>query len=220
MDSFIPVLKHTQLFRGLGEGEILVLLKCLDAKLRSYGKGEYIFHKGQFVRDIMVLAEGKLHIQKDDYWGNSNIIQTIAPGEMFGEAYAAPNSGAMLNNVIAVEESTVIFLDAKGIFTTCSSACAFHSLVVQNLFFALSEKNRRLVQKLGHMSQRSTREKLMSYLSEESSRQNASTFVIPFNRQQLADFLSVDRSAMSNELRKMREDGLITYEKSRFTLIL
>ena len=92
-------------------------------------------------------------------------------------------------------------------------------MVVQNLFFAISDKNRKLVQKLGHMSHRTTREKLMSYLSEESNRQNSATFVIPFNRQQLADFLSVDRSAMSHELCKMRDDGLILFEKSKFTLI-
>ena len=92
-------------------------------------------------------------------------------------------------------------------------------MVVQNLFFAICDKNRKLVQKIGHMSHRTTREKLMSYLSEEAARQNSSTVVIPFNRQQLADFLSVDRSAMSNELSKMRRDGLLLFEKNRFTLL-
>ena len=138
---------------------------------------------------------------------------------MFGEAYVTPNSGAILNNVIAVEDSSVLFFDAKRIITTCPSGCRFHSMVIQNLFFAISDKNRKLVQKLGHMSNRSTRGKLMSYLSEESNRQNSSTFMIPFNRQQLADFLSVDRSAMSNELCKMRDEGLIKFDKSKFTLI-
>ena len=103
---------------------------------------------------------------------------------------------------------------------TCSSSCSFHSMVVQNLFFAISEKNRTLVQKLGHMSKRSTREKLLSYLSEEAEKQNSAQFAIPFNRQQLADFLSVDRSAMSNELCKMRDEGLIEFEKNRFKLLL
>ena len=169
--------------------------------------------------DITVLVEGNLHIRKDDYWGNRSILGQIAVGEMFGEAYVAPESGALLNDVIAVEDSAVLFLDMKRIITTCSSACRFHAIVIQNLFFAISEKNRKLVQKLGHMSQRTTRDKLISYLSEEAKRQNSASFVIPFNRQQLADFLSVDRSAMSNELCKMRKDGLLEFNKNKFRLL-
>ena len=143
----------------------------------------------------------------------------IGAGEMFGEAYVAPESGVLLNDVLAVEDYTVIFFDVKRIITVCSSACRFHSMVVQNLFFAISEKNRKLVQKLGYMTRRTTREKLIAYLSEEAKRQNSSEFSIPFNRQQLADFLSVDRSAMSNELCKMRDDGLLEFERSAFKLL-
>ena len=112
-----------------------------------------------------------------------------------------------------------MMFDVKKIMTLCSSACRFHSMVVQNLFFSISEKNRKLVQKIGHMSKRSTRAKLLSYLSEESKRHNSRQFTIPFTRQQLADFLCVDRSAMSNELCKMRDEGLLLFDKNEFTLI-
>ena len=138
---------------------------------------------------------------------------------MFGEAYVAPESGSLLNDVIAEEDSAVIFFDVRRILTVCSTACRFHSMVIQNLFFAISEKNRKLVQKIGHMSKRSTRAKLLSYLSEEAKRQNMSHFTIPFTRQQLADFLCVDRSAMSNELCKMRDEGLLQFDKNQFTLL-
>ena len=138
---------------------------------------------------------------------------------MFGEAYVAPESGVLLNDVVAVENSVVIFFDVKRIITTCPSACRFHTMVVQNMFFAISEKNKKLVQKLGHMSKRTTREKLISFLSEEAKKQNNAIFTIPFNRQQLADFLSVDRSAMSNELCKMRDEGLIEFDKNNFRLL-
>ena len=123
------------------------------------------------------------------------------------------------SDVLALEDSTVIFFDVKRILTSCSNACRFHSIVVQNLFFAISEKNRKLVQKIGHMSKRTTREKLISYLSEQAKKQNSANFTIPFNRQQLADFLSVDRSAMSNELCKMRDEGLLEFEKNKFRLL-
>lgn len=219
MKKFIPILKKTQMFSGLGTDEIESMLSCLGARLCNYKKGEYVLRQGEYLSDIIVLADGNLHIQKDDYWGNRSILGHIAVGEMFGEAYALPESGAVMNDVVAVENSTAIFFDAMRIITTCPSACRFHSMIIQNLFFAISEKNRKLVQKLGHMSKRSTREKLISYLSEEAKRQNNSEFTIPYNRQQLADFLSVDRSAMSNELCKMRDEGLLKFTKNQFRLL-
>ena len=218
MKEFVPVLKQTKLFAGVEEEDVFSMLSCLGARLRTYKKGEYVLRQGQCLSDILVLAEGSLYIQKDDYWGNRSILGHIGVGEIFGEAYASPESGALLNDVVAVENSSVFFFDVKRVITTCSSACRFHTLVVQNLFFAISEKNRSLVQKLDYLSRRTTREKLISYLSEEAKKQNSAYFTIPFNRQQLADYLSVDRSAMSNELCKMRDDGLLEFEKNRFKL--
>ena len=219
MKKYIPVLKRTKLFSGVGEEDISSLLSCLGARKKEYKKGEYILREGEHISDVFILVEGKIHIQKDDYWGNRSILSVISVGEMFGEGYAAPESGALLNDVVAVEDSSVIFFDVKRILTTCSSACRFHNMIVQNMFFAISDKNRKLVQKLGHMSGRTTRTKLISYLSEEAKRQGSSAFTVPFNRQQLADYLCVDRSAMSNELCKMRDEGMIRFEKSRFELL-
>ena len=183
MKEYIPVLKRTKLFAGVGEDDITAMLSCLGARLRTFKKGDYVI------------------------------------GEIFGEAYVAPESGTLLNDVVALEDSAVFFFDVKRVITTCSSACRFHTMVVQNLFFAISEKNRSLVQKLDYMSRRTTREKLLSYLSEEAKKQNSPYITIPYNRQQLADYLSVDRSAMSNELCKMRDEGLLEFEKNRFKLL-
>ncbi len=219
MRKFIPILKRTQLFAGVSEDEIASMLSCLNARLQTYQKGEYVLHQGEHLHHITVLVDGALHIQRDDYWGSRTIISRIDVGEMFGEAYIAPESGALINDVVAVEDSAVIFFDMRRIITVCSSACRFHSMVVQNLFFAVSEKNKQLLQKLGHISKRTTREKLISYLSEEAERNRSASFIIPFNRQQLADFLSVDRSAMSNELCKMRDEGLLEFDKNAFKLL-
>ncbi len=219
MKKYIGVLKRTKLFSGVGEEDIASLLSCLGARKKEYKKGEYILREGEHISDIFIIAEGKIHIQKDDYWGNRSILSVLSVGEMFGEAYSSPESGVILNDVVAMEDSSVIFFDVKRILTTCSSACRFHNMIVQNMFFAISDKNRKLVQKLGHMSGRTTRAKLISYLSEEAKRQGSSAFTVPFNRQQLADYLCVDRSAMSNELCKMRDEGMIKFEKSRFELL-
>ncbi|MBQ7972207.1 MAG: Crp/Fnr family transcriptional regulator [Lachnospiraceae bacterium] len=218
MQKYIKTLKGTRLFSGVGEDEILSMLGCLQARKQTFRKGDLVFRRGEHIRNLTILAEGKLLIQKDDFWGNRSIVNVIHEGEMFGEAYITPESGAILNDVTAEEDSTVLFFDIQRILTVCPSACKFHSLLIQNLFYAISEKNRNLVQKIGHMSKRSTRAKLLSYLSEQAGRHNAGTFTIPFNRQQLADFLSVDRSAMCSELSKMQEEGLLTYHKNKFTL--
>ena len=218
MEKYLPLLKRTQLFSGIGEADIASMLQCLQATLRFYKKGDAIFRQGERIRHIALLAEGCLHVQRDDYWGNRSIIGVIEAGDMFAESYAGTQCGPMPNDVIAVADSAVLFFDVEQVLTVCSAGCRFHAMVVKNLYFAISEKNRKLMQKLGHMTKRTTREKLISYLSEEARRQNSGTFTIPFNRQQLADFLSVDRSAMSGELCKMRDEGLLSFEKNRFTL--
>lgn len=219
MKHYIPILANTALFAGVSEAEIEAMLSCLGARQRAYTKGDYVLRCGDTLGELLILTEGTLHIQQDDYWGNRTILRRVAAGELFGEAYAAPESGAVLNDVVAVQDSTVLFLDVGRVLHTCSSACCFHAMVVRNLFAAMSEKNRALVQKLGHMSKRTTREKLRSYLSEQAAKAGSASFTIPFNRQQLADFLSVDRSAMSNELCKMRDEGLLRFKKNRFTLL-
>lgn len=219
MEKYIPILKRTKMFSGLDEREMIPLIDCHGARLRTYRKGEYVLHQGEDISDIFVLVEGKLHIQRDDFWGNRSILEEITIGETFGEAYAPPDSGRLLNDVVAVEDSAVILFDLKRLITVCDAGCECHLTVLYNLFFAISEKNRNLVQKLGHMSKRSTREKLISYLSEQAKKQNSATFTIPFNRQQLADFLSVDRSAMSNELSKMRDEGLLEFDRNQFKLL-
>jgi len=218
MDTYIPTLKSSRLFAGISDGEITAMLECLGAAAQKYEKGRYVFRQGEHLTKVAVLVEGKLHIQREDYWGNLSILNEIRPGGLFGEAYAAPNSGPLLNDVAAIEKSTVFFFAIDKILSVCPSACRFHSQLVKNLFYLLSSKNRNLVQKLGYLSKRSTREKLLAYLSDEARRQKECSFTIPFNRQELADFLSVDRSAMSNELCKMRDEGLLAFHKNYFTL--
>lgn len=215
MKKYLHILKLSKLFAGINENDIVEMLLCLSAKKLSYRKGEYIFRSGEQITTVALLLDGCVLIQREDYWGNLSILNKISEGEIFGEAYAVPSSGAILNNVIAAENSTVLFLDFSRILT---SPYFKQPLLIQNLFSALAEKNRILAQKLGHMSQRTTREKLLSYLSEQSQKAGSSVFDIPFDRQQLADFLSVDRSAMSNELCKMRDDGLILFDRNHFVL--
>lgn len=218
MKKYISVLKNSKLFHGTEESDIYSILNCFQAKVLHYKKGEYIIRHGDVINNIMILLDGCLCIQRDDYWGNRSIVNIVNIGEMFGEAYTAHDSKPILNDVTAIKDSSVIFLNINKVLNICSSSCQFHSYIIQNLYFAVSEKNQLLVQKLGYMSKRTTREKLISYLSDQAKIQGSNSFTIPMNRQQLADFLSVDRSAMSNELCKMRDKGLIVFNKNKFTL--
>lgn len=219
MKKYLEILKKTRLFSGVAEEEIESLLRCLGASFKTFRKGEYVLHQGEFVREVPLLLTGSLHIERVDFWGNRSILSHIGEGEMFGEAYSLRSSEPLLNDVVALEDCELVFFDVKRIITTCPSACRFHTLVVQNMFTAISEKNRKLTKKLSHVSERSTRQKLMSYLSSEAEVQRSAEITIPFNRQQLADFLFVDRSAMSAELSRMRDEGLIQFEKNRFRLL-
>lgn len=219
MKNYVPVLKKTRLFAGVAEDDLAAMLSCLKAGTGSCKKGNYVYRQGERVENLSILVAGKLQIQKDDSWGNRTIVGTVGVGDMFGEEYVAPQSSVLLNDVMALEDSVIVTLDAMRVLTVCSSLCRFHTRVIQNLVFSISEKNRRLMHKLDHVSRRSTREKLISYLSEEAQLQGSTKIVIPFNRQQLADFLSVDRSAMCKELARMRDEGMLNFEKNSFELL-
>jgi CRP-like cAMP-binding protein len=211
-------LEASQLFRGIKWDEMEQMLPCLSAEVREFDKDEFILLMGDETREIGLVLSGAVEVIKEDYWGNRNIMGRMVPGDTFAESYACV-PGARLNvSVEASEKAQVLFMDVQKIMRTCESSCAFHGRLTQNLMMLLAAKNLYLNAKVNHMMQRTTREKLLSYLSSESVRQGSPAFDIPFNRQQLADYLSVDRSAMSNELGKMRDEGLLEFDKNHFVL--
>ena len=218
MKKYINLLEHSELFYGITETEIESMLKCLSANIRCCQKGDYVFHRGECVNSVAMLLEGSIHIQKEDFWGNLSILSEISEGDVLGEVYACLGNEEILYNAVAVKQSIVLFLDINRVLTMCPSACPFHGRLIRNLLSVMASKNKMLTQKLEYMSQRTTMEKLLSYLSEQSLRAGSSAFDISFNRQQLADFLSVDRSAMSNELCKMRDEGILSFERNHFIL--
>ena len=214
----LKILENSRLFAGIRVDEIQPMLSCLQAVERKYPRGAYIFHTGEEVRALALLVRGTAHIQKEDFWGNRLLLASLAAGDIFAEAYAMPGSGAMRSDVVAVESCTVLLMDVERVLSRCTNSCAFHARLTENLFALLAEKNRILARKVDYLAQRTTRQRLLAYLSEQAQRTGRAEFTIPFNRQQLADFLSVERSAMSAELSRMQAEGLIETERSRFVL--
>lgn len=218
MENLYKIIGNSKLFAGIEENELISLLKCLDANVKEYSKDDFIFHAGESLSNVGLVLSGSVHIINEDFWGNRIIISQVNHGFIFGESYAF--SGSPITSVSAVvnENSKIMHLDVKRVITTCSSSCIFHAKLIRNLMTILAEKNSMLINKIQHTSKRTTREKLLSYFSDESKKSESSSFVIPFNRQQLSDYLCVDRSAMSFELSKMRSEGLLEYKKNHIIL--
>lgn len=218
MKDFLSLLKRTTLFNGIDEAEIEAMLGCLGAKTESYSKNEYILRVGESPQALGLLLSGSVLIVQEDYWGNRNIRTRIMPGQVFAEAFACVPGAVMDLSALADEPSRVLWLNVGRVLHTCSTACSHHSRIIRNLLSDLAANSLRTNEKLTHISRRSTREKLLSYLSAEAQRQGKSEFSIPFNRQQLADYLSVERSAMSAELSRMQKEGLLSVDKNSFSL--
>lgn len=218
MKNNIPTIRASRLFSGIAEEELDEMLGCLDAKTMQFPKGSYILRSGDTVESLGLMVSGTAFIIQEDFWGNRNILSSIEQGQCFGETFAcAP--GAVLNvNVVTESQAAVLFLNVKRILTMCPSACSHHSRIIRNLLSDLASKNLHFNEKVTHLGQRTTRAKLLSYLSSEAQRHNSAEFDIPFSRQQLADYLFVERSGLSLELCKMRDEGLVEFNKCHFLL--
>lgn len=218
MKEFFPVIRSAPLFSGISEEELTVMLSCLRAEKRVFPKGAFVLRVGDTADSIGLVLSGTVLVIQEDIWGNRNILSKAGLGQTFAAAYACAIGSRLNVSVIAETPVTVIFLNVKRILNVCPSACSHHSRIIRNLLGELAEKNLRFNEKLTHMGQRTTRSKIMSYLSAEAQRLGKYEFDIPFSRQQLADYLGVERSGLSLELGKMRSEGLLDFRKSHFVL--
>ncbi len=211
-------LANTKLFRGLGEMEIISLLDCLKATERRFQKGEVILSEGSITENIGIVLSGMAVISCNDIWGNTSILGNVAPGSVFAEVYACIPGQPTLVTVSAVEDTSVLFMNVSRVLATCTNACPFHTRLVRNLLTVCAHKSLQLSQRIQHTSSKSIRGRLMSFFSECAKRAGSNSFLIPYNRQQLADYLNVDRSTMCKELSKMQKDGILAYERNRILL--
>ena len=189
------------------------------ARKRTVPKGSYLFRVGDRTTAMGIMLEGSVRLEKEDYWGNRSILASFGPGQSFAEVYACEPDLAFDINVVAAEDATVLFLDIGRVTTMCPSSCAFHARLIRNLLGIVAKRTHALTRKIEHTTKRTTRAKLLSYLSDQAEAAHASRFVIPFDRQELADYLSVDRSAMCAELSRMKRDGLIDYNRNQFEIV-
>lgn len=211
-------LSKTNLFRGIAPSEVPVALKCLGAYERRFKKGTVIYKAGDVVHEIGLVLEGSVNIVANFFWGNSAIFGHIARGKIFGESNAALPNKELSCDIVAAENCNILFLNLNRVLAEVHCGCKFHSRIIQNIVRISAAKNLNLSSRMMHIAPKAIRDKLLAYLSEQALECGSNDFVIPFSRQQLADYLGVDRSALSNELSKMQRDGLLLFEKNHFVL--
>ncbi|MDL2289702.1 Crp/Fnr family transcriptional regulator [Clostridia bacterium OttesenSCG-928-F22] len=219
MKEFFSTIKDVMLFSGIAEQDLTSLLSCLSATVKSYKKDEIIFLEGQPAQSVGIICSGSVHVIKEDFVGNRTILSALPVGELFGEAFACARTPHIPVSVVATADSAIMLINYRKIVTTCPSTCMFHARLIENMLGILAYKNVELNQKVDVISKRTTREKLIAFLSDQARRVEKRNFTISFNRQELADYLCVERSAMSAELSKMQKDGLIKTEKNEFELL-
>ena len=219
MKKYLEILKKCPLFFGIEDEKLLTMLNCLSAKVVSFDKKYTVLAEGTPAKYIGVVLTGSAQILQIDYYGNRSILGNVGPSEVFNEAFACAETKAVPVTVIANEPSEIMLIDCSHILHTCQNNCGFHQQLIFNLMKDLAGKTIMFHQRIEITSKRTTREKLLAYLFLQAKKADSPEFTIPFDRQELADYLEVDRSGLSAEISKLKNEGIINCNRSRFELL-
>ena len=219
LENYYNQIKNSPVFYGMTDDELKGLLECFHARVRKYEKEELIVRQGDVVSNIYLILNGNVNVEKDSYWGRRIIISRLSKNENLALSFVGSKNVESNVDAVAVTDTVVLILSYEKCTSMCQNACTRHKVLINNLFQILSKENIELIQKIENVSQKTIRDKLLTYLSNEAQKNHSNSFEIQFNRQDLADYLNVDRSAMSFELSKLQKEGFIAYTKNRFELI-
>ncbi len=219
MEKYFEILKKCPLFEGIGEENLSRMLECFGARVISFDKKYTVMAEGSSPGYIGIVLSGTLQMVRVDYYGNRSIVMELRPSQMFGEAFACSGMDKIPVSVVADEPSEVMLIDSNHILHTCNNNCGFHQQLIYNIMKELAVKTISLHQRIEVTSKRTTREKLMTYLLLYAKKAGKDSFEIPFDRQELADYLEVERSGLSAEISKLRAEGVLESSKSKFKLL-
>lgn len=212
-------LKKTKIFSLSTESECQAMMFCFKTRFKTFDKNERIVTQGEPMDDIVLIVKGSALVENIDSLGDISILMRVKKGGVYGLESAYAGDLVYKDTLIATEKSLVLFMNKRRVITPCDNRCPRHEIVIKNLMQIVAESNINLLDKITHMSKKTTRDKLLSYFNSLANKTGSNYFEIPFNKTELANFLSVDRSAMSTELSKMKEEGLIDFEKRQFRII-
>ncbi len=219
MTRYLEILSHSPLFSGMQPKDVSGVLTCLRAKRKTYTKGEMLLLAGDRVPELGIVLDGEVDVVREDVNGGRTIIAKILPGELFAEAFACAGTEHSPVSVISAAQSEVVWMSVGGIIKVCPHACVHHTKLVENMMHLLARKNLTLHDRLELLSKKTIRERIETYLEIQARRQGSTRFHIPFSRTELADYLCVDRSALSRELGAMRDAGLLRFRRNEFELV-
>lgn len=219
LEKYYNQIKNSPIFYGMNDDELKGLLECFNARIRRFEKEEMIIRQGDLITNIYLILDGEVNIEKDSYWGRRIIISRLGKNDNLALSFVGSQNVESSVDAITTKDTLVLILSYEKCTSMCQNACTRHKVLINNLFQILSKENIELLQKIENVSQKTIRDKLLTYLSNEAQKQHSNSFEIYFNRQELADYLNVDRSAMSFELSKLQKEGLIKYNKNNFELL-
>lgn len=219
MEKYLKILKNCMLFDDIEDDNLKALLGCLEARIKVYKKREIIISEGEPAKNVGIVLSGSVQVMQIDYFGNRSIVSNISKSQLFGESFACAGVEETPVDTVANEDCEIMFINCARIMRSCCNACTFHSQMIYNLMKNMAVKNIMFHRKIQITAKRTTREKLMEYLLQQAKEKDSTSFIIPFNRQELADFLEVDRSGLSVEISKLRDEGILESYKNSFKLI-
>ena len=210
---------NAPLFAGIKNEDMGAMLHCIGYHISSFSSGEIIALEGEHLKHVGIVLSGRVDMVKEDLWGNKTMLLRMGRNEIFGETFACGDDSLSTVTFLVSEDATVMFMPFSRVMHSCTMACGFHHRLIENMVRVIAGKNRELMQKVDVVSKRTIREKLLAYLSIQAQQQRQRYFEIPLGRVELAEYLCVDRSALTRELAKMKEDGLIDYDRNHFRIL-
>ena len=219
MKKYLSILKKCPLFKDIDDDRLLQMLTCFGARIDFYDKKYTIFAEGSPAKYIGIVLSGSVQVIQVDYYGNRSILSVIGESDMFAEAFACAETKEIPVSIIADEPSEIMLIDSSHILHTCQNNCGFHQQLIFNLMKDLARKTLAFHQRIEITSKRTTRDKLLAYLAAQAKKKGRNDFDIELDRQELADYLEVDRSGLSAEIGKMRREGIIENYKNHFELL-
>ena len=219
MKNYYQLLNKIKLFEQINQMEIDPLLQCLEARELCYEQGDFILSQGDNLNGVGIILIGSVDIIKEDFFGKRSIITNLNAPDYFGEVFVCAGIEISPVSVVASSKSTILFIDYHRIINTCTKSCNHHGMLIKNMLKIIASKNLMLNKKIDYLLIKGLRERIASYLMDRFSQTKKASLLLPFDRAELADFLNVDRSALSRELSRMKADGLIDYQKKYFQLL-
>lgn len=219
LNQYLEKYKNIPLFSGMSEADLLSMLDYLGAYIKSYHKDEFIVLYEAYIKCVGVVLEGNVLMIKEDLWGNKTVLVTIKQSELFGEAFACGSTGKATVAYTAGTSVKVLFLPFEKVMHSCTKSCVYHHRLIENMVTLIANKNVQLMEKVEITTKMTLREKIFAFLSIQAQKKNSKYFTIDMGRIEMAEYLCADRSALTRELKRMKAEGILDFDKNTFRIL-